>query len=168
MATARAVEADDAAKGLPDVVQLRDAATGQTIRALAGNIRAAQVTFSPEGRWVVAVADVKGRPLRERLHQGKVLIWDAATGDLVRTLAGGCDSLAFSPMGERLASGGPEGGTVQIWDPATGQLVLVLRGSGSGPIIHLAFSPDGSYLAAMDEDKLVHRVTVWDATPLGL
>jgi WD40 repeat protein len=156
-----------AAKGLPDVVQLRDAATGQVVRDLPGNMRAAQVAFSPDGQWIAAVADVKGRPLRERLHQGKVLIWDTATGELIRTLPGGCDSLAFSPKGERLVTGGPDGGTVQVWEPATGQLVVTLRGSGSGPIIHVAFSPDGSYLAAMDEDRLVHRVTVWDATPLA-
>jgi WD40 repeat protein len=166
LATARAVDAAAAAKGIAEVVQLRDAATGQILRNLPGDIRAAQVTFSPDGRWVAAVADVKGRPLRERLHQGKVIIWDAATGAQVRTLPGGCDSLAFSPHQERLATGGPEGGTVQLWDPATGQLVLGLRGSGSGPIIHVAFSPDGSYLAAMDEENVLHRVTVWDATPL--
>src|SRR5262249_41069036 len=128
--------------------------------------RAAQVSFSPDGHWVAAVADMKGRPLRDRLHHGKVLIWDAATGEQVRTLPGGCDSLAFSPRGDRLITGGPEGGTVQVWDPATRQLILVLRGAGSGPIIHVAFSPDGSYLAAMDDDQPVHRVTVWDATPL--
>jgi WD40 repeat protein len=167
IATAKNVEADAAANGLPDVVQLRDAATGEVIRNLPGNIRPAQVTFSPDGRWVAAVADVRGRPLRERLHQGRVLIWDAVTGEPVQTLAGGCDSLAFAPKGNRLATGGPEGGTVQIWDPATGQLVLVLRGFGTGPTIHVAFSPDGSYLAAMGEDRLLHRVTLWDATPLA-
>jgi WD40 repeat protein len=167
MATAKAIDAENAAKGVPDVVQLRETATGQTVRGLAGNIRAAQAAFSPDGRWVVAVADVKGRPLRERLHESKVLIWDAATGAPGLTLAGGCDCLAFSPSGKRLVTGGPESGTIQVWDPATGQPVLVLRGSGNGPINHVAFSPDGSYLAAMDEARPVHRVTVWDATPLA-
>jgi WD40 repeat protein len=167
MATARTVAAAEAGKRLPDVVQLRDPATGQVIRNLAGDFRPAQVAFSPDGRWVAAAADVKGRPLRERLHEGKVVIWDVATGSVVKTMAGGCDSLAFSPDGRRLVTGAPEGGAVRIWDPATGQLIVMLRGFASGPIIRVAFSPDGSHLAAMAEEFPLHRVTVWDATPVS-
>jgi WD40 repeat protein len=53
-----------------------------------------------------------------------VRLWDAHTGEPVRTLAGhksGVGAVAFSPAGTTVASGSGDG-TVRLWDARTGEL----------------------------------------------
>ena len=60
--------------------------------------------------------------------------------------AGRVDSLAFSPDGQRLASGSRDQ-TVKIWECATGKELFALKGhAGWGNSV--AFSPDGQRLAS--------------------
>jgi len=72
-------------------------------------------------------------------------------------------SLAFSPAGDALASGGDDDGdtqTIRIWDPATSRLRRGWFG-GEGTVAALAFAPDGSTLASAhlaDADN----VRLWD------
>jgi WD40 repeat protein len=66
-------------------------------------------------------------------------------------------SVAFSPDGRWLASGGDDG-TVRVWDVATGRQVHVLK-VHAGPVPSVTFSPDGRRLAAASEYKMVK---VWD------
>jgi len=86
-------------------------------------------------------------------------------------------SLAFSPKGRRLASGGGEGqmgrgGGVKLWDTTTGLEVLTLGGA-SDVISSVAFSQDGTRLAAavMTGPGLfalgqgVGEIRVWDGRP---
>ena len=67
-------------------------------------------------------------------------------------------SLAFSPDGSRIASGG-EDTTVRVRDAATGESVATLEGH-SQEVKSVAFSPDGSRIASGSDDKTVR---VWDA-----
>ncbi len=71
---------------------------------------------------------------------------------------GPVDSLAFSPDGQRLASGSRDQ-TLKIWDCATGKELLALKGyAGWGNSV--AFSPDGQRLASALDD---HTVKIWDS-----
>ena len=57
-------------------------------------------------------------------------IWDSATGKELFALkghAGPVWSVAFSPDGQRLATGSDDQ-TVKIWDSATGKELLALKG----------------------------------------
>ncbi len=65
-------------------------------------------------------------------------------------------SVAYSPDGQRLASGSAEG-TVKVRDVRTGQVLYQWRMPGG--VRGLAFSPDGQYLAAGCLDG---RARVWD------
>jgi WD40 repeat protein len=102
-----------------------------------------------------------------------VKVWDAQTGQEILALKGhtsSVTSVAFSPDGKRLASGGGDApnrrkpgegkpGEVKLWDAQTGQEVLALKGHASS-VTSVAFSPDGKRLASASGEE----VKVWDAT----
>jgi WD40 repeat protein/tRNA A-37 threonylcarbamoyl transferase component Bud32 len=104
------------------------------------------VVFSPDGKHLASASADK-----------TVTVWDATTGQEIRTLRGHSSivqSAAFSPDGKRLASGSRD--EVKVWDAATGQEILALKGHAYQGV---AFSPDGRRLASGSGDE----VKVWDA-----
>ena len=108
-------------------------------------------------RWSIAWRSVRrpapgyGEPDRT------VKIWDTATGNELFALKGQADhvsSVAFSPDGQRLATGSFDR-TVKIWDSATGNELFALKGQADH--YELAFSPDGRRLASASL-----TVKIWD------
>lgn len=70
---------------------------------------------------------------------------------------GEVSTMAFSPDGRWLASGGVDH-LICLWDVATGHLVRKLEGH-TGAVLTLAFSPDGALLASGSDDE---STILWD------
>ena len=81
------------------------------------------------------------------------IVWDAATGTLLRRLAGHTDIIdhvAFSRDASRIVTGSSDE-TAILWDLATG-VHLHRFDEHSGSVEHAAFSPDGKRLLTASSD----------------
>ena len=148
--------------GSDGTVRLWDAASGALLATLTdfhdGWIRGFhsvyfspfEVSFSPDGARLVSGCS-----------DGRLRLWDAASGVLLATLTGPKRpvlSVGFSPDGMRLVSGSDDR-TLRLWDAASGALLATLTGHESW-VRSVSFSPDGKLLASGSEDCTLR---LWDA-----
>jgi serine/threonine protein kinase/WD40 repeat protein len=159
-------------------IQVRDAATGKLTARLpdytpALDNLANRIAYSADGKRLLA-------PARQRNAAGaivgRLLVWDAATGEPAATIAGPSENalptaLAISPASQRLAvlwttkptrinSGLPPAGTVWMHDPNTGAASgwsQVTDANGFPNDVHL--SADGTILVILSSTGAIE---VWD------
>ncbi|KAL8637402.1 MAG: hypothetical protein Q9228_005321 [Teloschistes exilis] len=125
------------------VKELKDEGKSAVLASHSDSVTA--VAFSPDGKRIASGSFDK-----------TIKVWDAATGDLEKTLAGHSDwvtAVAFSPDGKRIASGSWDK-TIRVWDAATGDLEKTLAGH-SKRVTAVAFSPDGNRIASGSLDKTI-------------
>ena len=108
------------------------------------------VAYRPDGRRIVAT-----------LGDMTIKIWDAESGDLIRTLQGHnsyVESAAYSPDGRRIVSASYDN-TVNIWDAKSGDLIRSLQ-SHDNDVRSAAYRTDGRRIVSASFDK---TVKIWDA-----
>jgi WD40 repeat protein len=157
-----------ATSGEDRMARLLDPETGDDrVPPLKHPARVFRVTFHPRVDQVATACEDR-----------QVRLWHGATGKLLATWPGHARAVnwvCFSPDGSRLASASSDG-TVRLWDmpnegiarasePSSDEITLlsppparVLTGP-SGQVWKVAFSPDGSRIAATSADGLVQ---LWD------
>jgi len=134
-----------------------DIAIGKNIAEIPwqrGNSSVAQLTFTPDGKTLIAgenfdskisLVDVASRKTRHQL--------DARGGVIF--------SFALSPDGGLLATGGRKG-DIPIWDVKTGKLIQKLQAKGRKDCTGVAFAPDGKTLAAVEHGDVKNIVSFWN------
>jgi WD40 repeat protein/tetratricopeptide (TPR) repeat protein len=124
------------------------------------------VTFRGHAGPVTSVAvSSNGELIASGSQDNTVKVWDARTGQELRTLKGHTNpvtSVVFSSDGGRIVSSS-EFGPVKVHDARTGKELLTLTGTytgTSGTVSSLAVSSDGGCVVIGSQDG---TVTVWDA-----
>ena len=95
-------------------------------------------------------------------NDGRLKVWDAASGRELLTLTGHSgyvNCCAWSPDGARLLSGSYDR-TLKLWDAVSGKELLTLKGH-SDSVDCCTWSPDGARLVSGSSDNCLK---LWDAT----
>ncbi|MFW9912248.1 MAG: WD40 repeat domain-containing protein [Candidatus Thorarchaeota archaeon] len=102
-----------------------------------------------------------GRMLAAAMQDRSIRLYDAQSCEEMQRMQDEflCTSIAFSPQGDIVATGGVDR-IVKLWDIRTGELLAKLEGH-SYPVLTLAFSPDGKRLVSGSGDTTLR---IWDVS----
>ncbi|PPQ94613.1 hypothetical protein CVT25_011427 [Psilocybe cyanescens] len=148
---------------------LWNASTGQLgIGPITGHHGAVNsVVFSPDGKWIASGSSDR-----------TICLWNACTGDLEQGPhihntdsaptprlpfsghIGSILSVAFSPDGQRIASGSSDK-KICVWNTLTGELEVGPFTGHTDAVVSVAFSPDGQWIGSGSFDK---TVCLWNAS----
>ncbi len=139
--------------------QWKNAVYSKTDDSSGGNLTDTGLLFSPDGK-MLATADGNGAAL-----------WDASTGQLIRTLEpvgtpwGGSKKMVFF-AGSRFVAGCGWGDQVPVWNVHTGRLVQTFYADELTQAV--AVSPDNQILATGGEigSSADGRIELWDISKL--
>ncbi|MEM6776366.1 MAG: c-type cytochrome domain-containing protein [Planctomycetota bacterium] len=138
------------AYGLASLFDLRSTRLPQPELRLVGHRDTLYVAeFSPDGSQIATAG-----------YDRQITLWDASTGDVLRTLTGhhgAIFDLAYSTDGTVLASACADE-TVKLWNVSTGQRLDTLSQS-EGEVLAVEFSPDGESIVTAGRDN---RLRVYD------
>lgn len=100
-----------------------------------------------------------GRMLAVAMQDRSVRLYDAQNCEEIQRMQDEflCTSIAFSPQGDLVATGGVDR-TIKLWNIRTGELLTKLEGH-TYPVLTLAFSPDGCRLVSGSGDTTLR---IWD------
>jgi WD40 repeat protein len=159
-----------------NTIKLWDIETGKLIRTLKGDDdrlsslsidkKVFSVAFSPDGH-----------TLASGNWDKSITLWDVDTGKVLHFIKGRTkrfwgliddhgeghedlvNSVAFSPDGNTLASGGFDD-AIKLWDVSSGKLLTTFKGH-SNFVLSVTFSPDGNMLASSSYDK---TIKLWEVS----
>ena len=149
------------------LVKLWDVAAGTERNTFKDHVDAVNaVAFSPDGKTLASGAGDR-----------TVKFWDVEKGERMLTLSDSTDAvqcIAFDPSGKYLAAGAADK-MIRVWDLAasgvgvrqggiTSSVITHSTFAHAGPVLELAYAPDGKTLYSTAEDKLIK---VWDTDTMA-
>lgn len=120
-------------------IQLWNSETYEVERELMGHDSAVlTLAFRPDGETLASGS-----------HDGTVRIWSCTAAEPLASLPDhpGMTAAAFSPDGRQLAIAPQGGGGIELWNPHAAERLHSLA-CAEGLVAHIAYSPDGSLVAA--------------------
>ena len=125
-------------------IWIYDSQTGREVDILRGHTREITgIAYAPDGRTLASSSAGEDYLI---LADDTLILWDTVSGTRKATLPGsGTYSIAFSPDGKTIATGGYE--YVQLWDAVSGEPTASFQTESNIVIENLAFSPDGKTIA---------------------
>jgi WD40 repeat protein len=135
----------DSEGGTRTVMHVWDVETGEQLLTFQVSpvVAALEIAFRPDGAEIATA----------RRANSTVYFWDTQTGTARGRLEG--QAVEYSPRGDVVAT--TRGRSIWIWDAGMKGLIRVPQVSGGQGSLPIAFSPDGSLLAAG-----VDRLTIWE------
>ena len=151
------------AAGSWDGVNLWNTTTRENIATFARSlVGVSSIAYSPDGKKLVTG---EGHPVQvaQGVEDGTVDLWDVATQENLLTMKSHTNwvySVAFSPDGNTIASGGGRFGdySIRLWNAITGERLRTLTGH-TNRVNSVSFSPDSKTLVSGSSDRTIR---LWD------